>query len=255
LIAKKKKTTEMKTLFKVPRVMAKRGAVPSTSALNGWSVEFRDPMHGSSFSSASQSYKLPDLPFDYHELEPSVNKEIMEIHHKKHHQTYVNNLNAALEKYNSATSANDIGSMIALQSAIKFNGGGHLNHSIFWTNLAPSKHGGGAPPSGEVGQRLNQQFGSLDKFIEKFNTTTAAVQGSGWGWLGYDAAEDRLKIATCPNQDPLSTLGLVPLLGIDVWEHAYYLQYKNARPDYLKAIWKVVNWKNVEDRLQQAKKK
>jgi len=226
-------------------------STPSQNLLTqSWNDSFSTP-----FTSTSQSYKLPDLPFDYQELEPFVNKEIMEIHHKKHHQTYVTNLNAALEKYDAAASSHDIATAIALQGAIKFNGGGHVNHSIFWTNLSPPKKNGGVPPQGDLAKRIDQQFGSLDKFIEKFNTTTGAVQGSGWGWLGYDAAEDRLKIATCANQDPLSTLGLVPLLGIDVWEHAYYLQYKNARPDYLKSIWKVVNWKNVEERLQQAKNK
>eukprot|EP00027_Filamoeba_sp_ATCC50430_P006687 CAMPEP_0168555156 /NCGR_PEP_ID=MMETSP0413-20121227/8174_1 /TAXON_ID=136452 /ORGANISM="Filamoeba nolandi, Strain NC-AS-23-1" /LENGTH=235 /DNA_ID=CAMNT_0008585967 /DNA_START=25 /DNA_END=732 /DNA_ORIENTATION=+ len=207
-----------------------------------------------SLSTPSQSYKLPDLPYGYSELEPVISGEIMELHHKKHHAAYVNNLNAALEKYGAAESKKDVSQMIALQSAIKFNGGGHINHSIFWTNLAPIKKGGGEPPSGEIAKKINQQFGSVDEFINKFNNAAVAVQGSGWGWLGYNKAEDKLVISTCSNQDPLSTVGLVPLLGIDVWEHAYYLQYKNARADYLKAIWKIVNWQNVAQRLEEAKK-
>jgi len=218
---------------------------------------FSDPLvSNKSFSSTTGqlSYKLPDLPYGYNELEPVISAEIMELHHKKHHQAYVNNLNAALDKYVAAEAKHDVGEMIALQPAIKFNGGGHVNHSIFWTNLAPTKKGGGSPPEGDLLKRIQTQYGSLDKFIEKFNAQTAAIQGSGWGWLGYNKGEDRLIIQACANQDPLSTTGFVPLLGIDVWEHAYYLQYKNARPDYLKAIWKIVNWKNVGERLEQGKK-
>jgi len=219
---------------------------------------FADPLiykQKSFTTTASQaSYKLPDLPYAYNELEPIISGEIMELHHKKHHQAYVNNLNAALEKYTVAETKKDVAEMINLQAAIRFNGGGHVNHSIFWTNLAPTKKGGGESPSGELAKRIETQWGSFDKFVEKFNTQTAAIQGSGWGWLGYNKAEDRITIQTCANQDPLSMTGLVPLLGIDVWEHAYYLQYKNARPDYLKAIWKAINWKNVAERLEQAKK-
>jgi len=218
---------------------------------------FSDPLVSSkSFSSTSgqSSYKLPDLPYGYNELEPVISAEIMELHHKKHHQAYVNNLNAGLDKYVAAEAKHDVAEMIALQPAIKFNGGGHVNHSIFWTNLAPTKKGGGSPPEGDLMKRIQTQYGSLDKFVEKFNAQTAAIQGSGWGWLGYNKGEDRLVIQACANQDPLSTTGFVPLLGIDVWEHAYYLQYKNARPDYLKAIWKIVNWKNVGERLEQGKK-
>jgi Fe-Mn family superoxide dismutase len=205
---------------------------------------------------SSPIYKLPDLPYDYKDLEPVISGEIMEIHHKKHHQAYVNNLNIALEKYAQAEAKKDLAQMIALQGAIKFNGGGHVNHSIFWTNLASPKKEGGGKPEGDLAQRVTKQFGSLDEFINKFNTQTGAIQGSGWGWLAYNKPEDKLVIATAPNQDPLSFINanFIPLLGIDVWEHAYYLQYKNARPDYLKAIWQIVNWKNVAQRLADAKK-
>jgi len=143
--------------------------------------------------------------------------------------------------------------MIALQSGIKFNGGGYINHSIFWTNLAPKKQGGGTPPEGALADAINKDFGSLDSFIQKMTAQTVAIQGSGWGWLGYNKDADRLEIAACQNQDPLVTQGLIPLLGIDVWEHAYYLQYKNVRPDYVKAIWDIVNWKNVSERFEAAK--
>nr|WP_198408063.1 Fe-Mn family superoxide dismutase [Parachlamydia acanthamoebae] len=198
-------------------------------------------------------YKLPDLPYDLGDLEPVISKEIMSLHYNKHHATYVANLNKALEQYAEAEAKNDLPALITLQSAINFNGGGHINHSIFWTNLAPQKSGGGAPPEGAIAEAIQKQFGSLEKFIETMNTKTAAIQGSGWGWLGYCKNKKQLEIVTCSNQDPLAAKGLVPLLGIDVWEHAYYLQYKNVRADYLKAIWNIVNWKNVEERFTKAK--
>lgn len=197
-------------------------------------------------------YKLPTLPYDLNALEPVISAEIMNLHYNKHHKAYVDNLNKALEQSRDAECKGDLQAMIALQKAIKFNGGGHINHSIFWTNLAPQKNGGGAPPNGKLAEAIHQQWGSLDKFIEQFNTRTIAIQGSGWGWLGYCKTSKRLEIATCKNQDPLSTEGLVPLLGVDVWEHAYYLQYKNVRGDYVKAIWSIVNWKNVAERFAAA---
>ena len=199
-------------------------------------------------------YRLPEMAYDFSALEPVISGEIMQLHYSKHHNAYVTNLNTALEKYKEAEAKHDVAAMIGLQQAIRFNGGGHVNHSIFWTNLAPVGKGGGEAPSGELAHALQQEFGSLESFIEKFNTMTGAIQGSGWGWLGFNKGAGKLVMTTCANQDPLSTQGFVPLLGIDVWEHAYYLQYKNVRPDYLKNIWKVVNWKNVMERFSQAKK-
>lgn len=201
----------------------------------------------------SEKFELPQLPYELDALEPVISKEIMNLHYNKHHKAYVDNLNKALEQYESAEKQSDIAAQIALQAAIKFNGGGHINHSIFWTNLAPKSKGGGTAPTGDLAQAIDQEFGSLQNFIEQFNTKTAAIQGSGWGWLGFNKAKKRLEIVTCDNQDPLSTKGLVPLLGIDVWEHAYYLQYKNVRLDYLKSIWDVVNWANVAERFAKAK--
>jgi len=198
-------------------------------------------------------FRLPDMPYDFNALEPVISGEIMQLHYTKHHNAYVTNLNAAMEKYLEAESKGELAAMIALQQTIKFNGGGHVNHSIFWTNLAPIGKGGGEGPKGELLKAIQLEFGSLDECIKKFSTATVAVQGSGWGWLGLDKASGKLAIATCSNQDPLSMQGLVPLLGIDVWEHAYYLQYKNVRGDYVKNIWKIVNWKNVEERFIKAK--
>jgi Fe-Mn family superoxide dismutase len=203
--------------------------------------------------SQATPYKLPELPYDFNALEPVISAEIMQLHYGKHHQAYVTNLNAALEKYHEAEAKGELSTMISLQQAIKFNGGGHVNHSIFWTNLAPAGKGGGGEPGGELAQAIKQEFGSLESLIEKMSASSVAIQGSGWGWLGYNKASGRLALAACANQDPLSTQGLIPLLGIDVWEHAYYLQYKNVRPEYVKNIWKIVHWKNVEERFAKAK--
>lgn len=199
------------------------------------------------------TFELPELPYDFSALEPVISGQIMELHYTKHHKGYVTNLNAALEKYAEAESKEDLGAMIALETAIRFNGGGHVNHSIFWTNLAPVGKGGGGEPSGELRAIIEKEFGSFAQFVEKMNSKTTAIQGSGWGWLGYCKEKKGLVISTCANQDPLSTQGLVPLLGIDVWEHAYYLQYKNVRADYVKNIWKIVNWHNVSERFAKAK--
>lgn len=197
-------------------------------------------------------YKLPELSYDFNALEPVISAEIMQIHYSKHHNAYVTNLNVALEKYYEAESRADIATMIGLQQAIRFNGGGHVNHSIFWTNLAPISHGGGVFLDGALSQALLKEFGSFESFKEKFTSLLVGIQGSGWGWLGYNPSTARLVITSCNNQDPLSTQGLIPLLGVDVWEHAYYLQYKNVRADYVKNIWNIVNWKNVEDRFALA---
>lgn len=219
-------------------------------ALRAAAMLFTRPLSGLS-SRAMSTIILPELPYEYSSLEPFINGQIMEIHHSKHHAAYVTNFNKAQEQYAEAEHKMDLQKMIALQGAIKFNGGGHVNHDIFWTNLCPPKEY--QLPSGELLAAIEAKWKTLDNFQTTFSATTAAVQGSGWGWLGYNKASGALEIATLANQDPLSTTGLVPLLGIDVWEHAYYLQYKNVRPDYLKAVWNIVNWKNVESRLAAAK--
>lgn len=198
------------------------------------------------------TYKLPELPYDFNALEPVISAEIMELHYSKHHKGYVTNLNTALEKYHEAESKNDVAEMIALQSAIKFNGGGHINHSIFWTILCSASKKSSLNSKGELSQMIERDFGSFDSFKEKFNKETIAIQGSGWGWLGFNKNLRRLEIATCANQDPLSTKGLVPIFGVDVWEHAYYLQYKNVRADYVKAVWQILNWSNIEERFSKA---
>ncbi len=197
-------------------------------------------------------YELPELPYAYNALEPVISAEIMQLHHTKHHKGYVTNLNNALEKYREAESKGDLAAMATLLQAIKFNGGGHLNHSIFWTNLAPVGKGGGGRPSGELLKAIQDQFGAFESFSEKLSGLTNGIQGSGWGWLGLDKSNKKLVIHPCPNQDPLVSIGLIPLLGIDVWEHAYYLQYKNVRADYVKNIWQIIHWENVEERFKKA---
>nr|QDX46960.1 superoxide dismutase [Azumapecten farreri] len=196
------------------------------------------------------NHTLPDLPYDFNALEPTISAEIMRIHYTKHHATYVNNLNIAEEKLAEAMETKNVNQVIQLQPALKFNGGGHINHSIFWQVLSPN---GGGEPSGDLMEVIKRDFGSFEAMKTELSNASVAVQGSGWGWLGFNPVSKRLRVATCANQDPLQpTTGLVPLFGIDVWEHAYYLQYKNVRPDYLKAIWNVVNWDKVAQNLHDA---
>lgn len=197
---------------------------------------------------------LPELPYPTNALEPVISEEIMRLHHSKHHQAYVTNFNAALEKLNTALTNNNLSDVINLQAALRFNGGGHINHSIFWKTLAPEASGGGKIQEGTLLAAIRQDFGSLEKLMDEMTQRSVAIQGSGWGWLGYNKAHKRLEIATCENQDPLSLKGLMPLFGIDVWEHAYYLQYKNVRADYVKALWQIVNWKEVDARLTECMK-
>ncbi|KAJ7853514.1 manganese superoxide dismutase [Mycena olivaceomarginata] len=197
------------------------------------------------------SNTLPDLPYAYDALEPYISKQIMTLHHTKHHQTYVNALNAAEQSYAKAATPKE---RIALQAALKFNGGGHINHSLFWKNLAPAsdKGGkGGVLHDGPLKQAIDRDFGSLDALKKEFNAATLGIQGSGWGWLGLNLATKRLEVSTTPNQDPL--LNLVPLIGVDIWEHAFYLQYLNVKPDYLNAIWNVINFEEAEKRLLEHK--
>ncbi|XP_053657773.1 superoxide dismutase [Mn], mitochondrial isoform X1 [Anopheles marshallii] len=194
-------------------------------------------------------HTLPDLPYDFGALEPVICREIMELHHQKHHNAYVTNLNAAEEQLQDAVAKKDVSKIIQLGNAIKFNGGGHINHSIFWKNLSPDR----SDPSVDLQKALNRDFQSMENFKKEMKAAAVAVQGSGWAWLGYNKKTKLLQIAACPNQDPLeASTGLVPLLGIDVWEHAYYLQYKNLRPNYVDAVFDVVNWKDVSERLVKA---
>nr|WNO46882.1 manganese superoxide dismutase 2 [Protohermes xanthodes] len=194
-------------------------------------------------------HSLPELPYELNALEPIISREIMFLHHQKHHATYINNFNAAEEKLALATSKSDINTIISLAPVLRFNGGGHINHTIFWKNLSPN----GGEPSKELCAAINTCFGSFDNMKTQLSNAAVGIQGSGWGWLSYNKTSKRLQIATCSNQDPLEgTTGLIPLFGIDVWEHAYYLQYKNVRADYVKAIFEIANWCDISERFAKA---
>jgi Fe-Mn family superoxide dismutase len=203
-------------------------------------------------------YELPKMPYAYDALEPHIDARTMEIHHTKHHQTYTTKLNDALGKCSSDIQNKDILDILSdlsqvpdeLKKAINFNGGGYDNHKLFWNNMKPN---GGGEPGGAVADAINSSFGSFADFKEKFSSTTAVIQGSGWGWLVYNKSSSKVEYAAMSNQDSPRTKGLVPLLGLDVWEHAYYLKYQNKRPDYIAAWWNVVNWDEVDNRLSKAK--
>ncbi|QLI67404.1 Superoxide dismutase [Metarhizium brunneum] len=193
------------------------------------------------------TYSLPKLPYAYNALEPSISAQIMELHHSKHHQTYVTNLNNALKTYATATSSNDIAGQIALQNAIKFNGGGHINHSLFWDNLTPASSAEASPQTAAtLMAAITKTWSSFDEFKAAFTKALLGLQGSGWGWLVKDGGS--LRIVTTKDQDPVVG-GEVPIFGVDMWEHAYYLQYLNGKAAYIENIWKVINWKTAETRF------
>jgi Fe-Mn family superoxide dismutase len=201
------------------------------------------------------AYTLPDLPYDHDALEPSIDKRTMEIHHGKHHQGYTNKLNAALEGHEFASlPVEEVLKRIDevpenIRQAVINNGGGYANHNLFWTIMSPN---GGGEPEGELADAIKKEFGSFDEFKETFASTAASQFGSGWGWLCVDKSGG-LKVLSTANQDSPYMHGLTPVLGVDVWEHAYYLHYQNRRPDYLSNFWNVVNWDQVEKNYQAAK--
>ena len=203
------------------------------------------------------AFTLPDLPYAFNALEPHVDARTMEIHHDKHHAGYVNNLNAAVQgTENEGKSLEDLMAHVStLSPAIRNNGGGHWNHSMFWEIMSPT---GGGDPTGDVASKITKNFGSFDEMKKQFATAAGTRFGSGWAWLCVDA-DDNLFITSTPNQDnPLMDVADKkghPILGIDVWEHAYYLNYQNRRPDYVSAFWNVVNWEEVGKRYRGAVRK
>jgi len=195
---------------------------------------------------------LPDLPYDYAALEPHISAEIMELHHSKHHQTYINNFNNLTEQIGELTEKGDHAAIEKLQPAFNFNEGGYINHCIFWENMSPN--GGGELAEGDLRSQIIKDFGSVENMQAQVSQASVGVMGSGWGWLGYDQDSKVLKVASTPNQDTLEkSTGLKALIGIDVWEHAYYLQYKNVRPDYVKQFWNVINWDDVATKFNAYK--
>lgn len=200
------------------------------------------------------AFELPALPYATDALEPHIDKQTMEIHHGKHHQAYVTNLNKALEGKPEASQSIEeiIKSISKFPAAVRNNGGGHYNHSLFWEVIGPNK---GGEPKGELADAINAAFGSFADFKTKFAEAGATRFGSGWAWLSVDA-DKKLVVSSTPNQDnPLMDVAEVkgtPILGMDVWEHAYYLKYQNRRPDYIAAFWNVVNWDAVAERFKKA---
>lgn len=203
-----------------------------------------------------KKYELPPLPYNYDSLEPHIDARTMEIHYTKHHQTYTDKFNAALESCSTEIQEKDIVEILSnldlvpdnQKSAINFNGGGYDNHRIFWNNMKPN---GGGEPGGSLADAINSSFGSFSEFKEKFSSTTVLIQGSGWGWLVYNPVNKKVEYKSMPNQTSPRTEGLMPLLGCDVWEHAYYLKYQNRRPEYVSNWWNVINWDDVAQRFNE----
>jgi len=201
-------------------------------------------------------YQLPKLPYAYDELEPFIDTETMKIHHQKHHQAYVDGLNKSLELVGSSSHPQYISSILSDlklipesgQSAINFFGGGFENHRLFWETMIPNSDG---KPEGKLEDSIDVYFDNFENFKKVFSEKAIAIQGSGWCWMVFNQTYNKIEIITTSNQDSPWTLQKIPLLGLDVWEHAYYLKYQNKRPDYVKAWWNVVNWDYVENRFTE----
>jgi Fe-Mn family superoxide dismutase len=203
------------------------------------------------------AHQLPSLPYAFDALEPHIDAQTMQIHHGKHHQAYINNLNAALEAHPDlqAKSVEDLIKDLnalpeAIRTAVRNNGGGHANHSLFWTLMGKGK---GGPPTGKIADAINAELGGFDKFKEAITQAGLTRFGSGWAWLSVDK-NGKLVVESTPNQDSPIMAGNKPVLGVDVWEHAYYLKYQNRRPDYLASWWNVVDWDAVNKQYEKAKK-
>lgn len=196
--------------------------------------------------------ELPQLDWAYDSLEPYISGKINEIHHKKHHQTYVNGYNSAIEQLIEAEAQGDVKKAVEIQQNIKFHGGGHTNHVLFWKSLAPNSQNGGKHPGSDtqLGKKIIEQYGSVDNLITITNAKLASIQGSGWAFIVKNKQNGgNLDVVTTYNQDSV-TDPLVPLVAIDAWEHAYYLQYQNVKADYFKAIWNVINWEEASKRFE-----
>ena len=204
------------------------------------------------------AFTLPQLPYPYNALEPHIDSRTMEIHHSKHHQAYINNANTALE--GTAWAGKPAEEILAhldalpenIRTTARNNVGGHANHTLFWQTLAPAGKGGGGQPSGALADAIKATFGSFEAFKDQFAKAAATRFGSGWAWLGFDE-KGKLHVGSTPNQDSPIMMGHKPILGLDVWEHAYYLNYQNRRPDYIAAFWNVVNWGKVAEFFEKAK--
>ena len=200
-----------------------------------------------------KKYELPPLPYAYDALEPYIDEQTMRLHHDKHHQGYVNGLNNALEKLAAARQAGDFALVKHLSREAAFHGSGHLLHSIFWPNMAPAGQGGGGEPEGELAAQIAQDFGSFAAFQAHFSAAAKSVEGSGWGLLVWEPSAGQLEVLQAEKHHNLTQWGVVPLLVLDVWEHAYYLKYQNNRGAYIEAWWNVVHWADVAERFRAAR--
>lgn len=194
-------------------------------------------------------YTLPELPYDYAALEPHISGKIMQLHHDKHHQAYVTGANTAVTQLAEARDSGNLAAINKLEKDLAFNLGGHVNHTIFWNNLSPE---GGERPEGELAAAIDEYFGDFEKFQAQFTATALGVQGSGWAVLAWDALGQRPNIVQLFDQQGNLPAGTIPLLMLDVWEHAYYLDYLNVRADYVKAFWNIANWQDVAKRFAAA---
>ena len=195
-------------------------------------------------------YTLPDLPYDYAALEPHYSAEILQLHHDKHHAAYVAGANTTLEKLADARDKGEYGAIVGLEKTLAFNVSGHVLHSLFWKNLSPD---GGDKPTGELASAIDEHFGSFDAFKAQLTQVSTTIQGSGWGVLAWEPLGQRLLIEQVYDHQDGVGQGAVPLLVIDAWEHAFYLQYKNVKADYVAALWNILNWSDVADRLTRAR--
>ena len=191
------------------------------------------------------TYQLPELSYNYSALEPHISARIMELHHSKHHQAYVTGANAALEAMEKARSEDNFATLPKLQKDLAFNLGGHVNHSIFWKNLSPSS----SAPEGDLAAAIAEYFGSFEAFKNHFSAAAIGIQGSGWAYLAWDALGNRMIIGQLYDQQGNLAMGNIPLLMLDMWEHAFYLDYQNVKADYVKAFWNIVNWEDVANRF------
>ncbi len=194
-------------------------------------------------------YTLPELPYDYAALEPHISGKIMQLHHDKHHQTYVTGANTALEQLAEARESGSLATVNKLEKDLAFNLGGHVNHSIFWTNLGPDTK----VPEGELAAAIDEFFGSFEKFQAQFTAVATGIQGSGWSVLAWDTVGQKLTTFQLFDQQANVPLGVVPIFMLDMWEHAFYLDYLNVKADYVKAVWNIVDWENVAARFANAK--
>ncbi|GAA2838314.1 superoxide dismutase [Nonomuraea rubra] len=195
-------------------------------------------------------YTLPDMPYDYAALEPAITGEILELHHAKHHAAYVKGANDTLERLAEARDKGEFGGLVGLEKTYAFNLSGHVLHTIFWQNLSPD---GGDRPDGELGEAITEHFGSFDAFQKQLTTATATVQGSGWGVLAWEPLGRRLVVEQVYDHHGNVGMNTTPLLVFDAWEHAYYLQYRNVRPDYVEKLWGLINWNDVIARYDAAR--